>query len=96
MANVLILGGGFGGVVAAETLATNLSHQHQVTLVSRDDRFLFYPALVRFAFGECDNGGLHLAAVTTRYWGQGLAMMSLRVPVEYILQLSGDPLMRYR
>ncbi|MGH7261877.1 MAG: histidine kinase dimerization/phospho-acceptor domain-containing protein [Nitrospiraceae bacterium] len=22
-------------------------------------------------------GGLHLAAVTTRYWGQGLAMMSL-------------------
>ena len=22
------------------------------------------------------NGGLHLAAVTTRYWGQGLAMMS--------------------
>ncbi|MBA2593402.1 MAG: hypothetical protein H0U97_14560 [Gammaproteobacteria bacterium] len=24
-----------------------------------------------------DKGGLHLAAVTTRYWGQGLAMMSL-------------------
>ena len=54
MANVLILGGGFGGVVAAETLATNLSHPHQVTLVSREDRFLFYPALVRLAFGECD------------------------------------------
>jgi heterodisulfide reductase subunit A-like polyferredoxin len=28
MANVLILGGGFGGVVAAETLATNLSREH--------------------------------------------------------------------
>ncbi|MGB7923080.1 MAG: FAD-dependent oxidoreductase [Pyrinomonadaceae bacterium] len=54
MANVLILGGGFGGVVAAETLVTNLSHEHQVTLVSRDDRFLFYPALVRLAFGECE------------------------------------------
>jgi len=54
MANVLILGGGFGGVVAAETLATNLIHEHQVTLVSRNDRFLFYPALVRLAFGECD------------------------------------------
>lgn len=54
MANVLILGGGFGGVVAAEILVTNLSHEHQVTLVSRDDRFLFYPALVRLAFGECD------------------------------------------
>ncbi len=54
MANILILGGGFGGVVAAETLATNLGQEHQVTLVSRDDRFLFYPALVRLAFGECD------------------------------------------
>jgi sulfide:quinone oxidoreductase len=54
MANVLILGGGFGGVVAAEILAAKLSHDHQVTLVSRDDRFLFYPALVRLAFGECD------------------------------------------
>ena len=54
MANVLILGGGFGVVVAAETLAANLNHEHQVTLVSRDDRFLFYPALVRLAFGECD------------------------------------------
>lgn len=54
MANVLILGGGFGGVVAAETLATNLSHEHQVTIISRNDRFLFYPALVRLAFGECD------------------------------------------
>ena len=54
MANVLILGGGFGGIVAAEILAANLSREHQVTLVSRDDRFLFYPALVRLAFGECD------------------------------------------
>ncbi|MCI0525765.1 MAG: hypothetical protein L0Y75_10925 [Acidobacteria bacterium] len=35
-------------------MATNLSHEHQLTLVSRDDRFLFYPALVRLAFGECD------------------------------------------
>ncbi|MFH0343907.1 MAG: hypothetical protein ACHBNF_17700 [Chromatiales bacterium] len=38
-------GDGFGGVVAAETLATNLSYEHQLTLVSRDDRFLFYPVI---------------------------------------------------
>ncbi len=54
MANVLILGGGFGGVVAAERLAATLGSDHQITLVSRSDRFLFYPAFVRLAFGECD------------------------------------------
>src|SRR5215207_279456 len=55
MANVLILGGGFAGVVAAERLAHALdSAQHQVTLVSRARRFTFYPALVRLAFGECE------------------------------------------
>lgn len=52
MANVLILGGGFGGVVCAERLAKTLAPQHKITLVSRDDRFLFYPALVRLAFGH--------------------------------------------
>lgn len=53
MAKVLILGGGFGGVVAAQSLVKQLRDEHQVTLVSRRDRFLFYPALVRLAFGEC-------------------------------------------
>jgi sulfide:quinone oxidoreductase len=53
MANVLILGGGFGGVVAAERLATRLAPEHQITLVSRSSRFTFYPALVRLAFGQC-------------------------------------------
>jgi sulfide:quinone oxidoreductase len=54
MANVLILGGGFGGVICAERLAKTLSHEHRITLVSRDDRFLFYPALVRLAFGRAE------------------------------------------
>lgn len=54
MANILILGGGFAGVVAAERLARALdSSEHQITLVSRGARFTFYPALVRLAFGEC-------------------------------------------
>jgi sulfide:quinone oxidoreductase len=53
MAKVLILGGGFAGVVAAERLATQLDGQHQITLVSRDRHFVFYPALVRLAFGKC-------------------------------------------
>lgn len=53
MANVLILGGGFGGVVAAESLARQLSKEHQITLVSRSTKFIFYPELVRLAFGKC-------------------------------------------
>jgi len=53
MAKVLILGGGFGGVVAAERLARLLGDEHQITLVSRSRKFVFYPALVRLAFGKC-------------------------------------------
>jgi sulfide:quinone oxidoreductase len=53
MAKVLILGGGFGGVVAAERLAQQLGDEHQITLVSRSRQFIFYPALVRLAFGKC-------------------------------------------
>src|SRR4051812_30701000 len=55
MANVLILGGGFGGVVAAESLAKRLAPEHQITLVSRESELIFYPALVRLAFGLCDS-----------------------------------------
>jgi sulfide:quinone oxidoreductase len=54
MANILVLGGGFGGVVAAESLARALGHEHQITLVSRSPRFVFNPALVRLAFGKCE------------------------------------------
>ena len=53
MANVLILGGGFAGVVAAERLSHLLGDEHQITLVSRSRNFVFYPALVRLAFGKC-------------------------------------------
>jgi sulfide:quinone oxidoreductase len=53
MAKVLVVGGGFAGVVAAESLAKELEGDHEVTLVSRTRQFLFYPALVRFAFGQC-------------------------------------------
>lgn len=54
MSRVLILGGGFGGVVAAEALAQRLGDEHQITMVSRSSRFVFYPALVRLAFGKCE------------------------------------------
>src|SRR5262245_13138400 len=53
MSSVLIIGGGFGGVVAAESLAQRLGPEHQITLVSRRREFTFFPALVRLAFGRC-------------------------------------------
>lgn len=53
MANILIAGGGFGGLVAAESLATRVGSEHQITLVSRSRQFVFYPDLVRLAFGQC-------------------------------------------
>lgn len=54
MANILILGGGFGGLIVAERLAASLGSQHQITLVAPNRRFTFYPALVRLAFGGCE------------------------------------------
>jgi sulfide:quinone oxidoreductase len=56
MANILILGGGFGGLIAAERLAETLggSSVHRITLVAPTDKFTFYPALVRLAFGDCE------------------------------------------
>ncbi|HEY8461557.1 MAG TPA: FAD-dependent oxidoreductase [Blastocatellia bacterium] len=52
MANVLVLGGGFAGVVAAESLARRLGPEHQITLVSRHREFTFFPSLVQLAFGR--------------------------------------------
>ena len=52
MANILILGGGFSGVAAAESLAKQLTSDHQITLVSRSSRFVAHPSLVDFAFGK--------------------------------------------
>jgi sulfide:quinone oxidoreductase len=54
MAQIVILGGGFGGVVAAQTLAQRLGPEHRITLVSRQREFTFFPALVRLAFGLCE------------------------------------------
>ena len=41
-------------MVVAERLAKLVSAEHEMTLVSRDSRFVFYPALVRLAFGKCE------------------------------------------
>lgn len=56
MAHILILGGGFGGLMTAEQLVKILGEQngkHRITLAAPKDVFTFYPALVRLAFGDC-------------------------------------------
>lgn len=56
MANILILGGGFGGLMTAERLAEKFrggGFKNHITLVAPNDKFTFYPALVRLAFGDC-------------------------------------------
>lgn len=54
MANIIVLGGGFAGVTAAESLRSRLGEEHQVKLISKYSEFMFYPALVRLAFGRCN------------------------------------------
>ena len=53
MANILILGGGFGGLIVAEELSKRLAGGHRITLVSPRQEFTFYPGLVRVAFSDC-------------------------------------------
>jgi sulfide:quinone oxidoreductase len=52
MAKILILGGGFAALTAAEELGRMVGDQHEITLISENPRFLFYPALVPFVFGD--------------------------------------------
>jgi sulfide:quinone oxidoreductase len=54
MANILIIGGGFGGLIAAENLSSELGSEHQITLVSDSQKFVFYPALVQVALGRLE------------------------------------------
>lgn len=51
---VLVLGGGVGGVVAARTLRSELSDDHEVVLFERSRYHLFQPSLLWMLTGERD------------------------------------------
>ncbi len=55
MNKILILGGGFAAVAAAEELARS-SLSSEITIVSSSRAFVFYPALVPYVFGDFDIG----------------------------------------
>src|SRR6476619_1538610 len=59
MASIVILGGGFAGVTAAETLAAEVGGEHDITLVSAGRDFTFYPALVPLVFGDFEPQEIH-------------------------------------
>src|SRR5688572_16532560 len=54
MAKILILGGGFAAVSAAETLTSAVNAGHEVTLVSKSTELTFYPAIVPMVFGDLE------------------------------------------
>lgn len=64
MKNILILGGGFAGLVTAEELSQKLGDEYQITLISPQRDFTFYPALVRYAFGEVDEAEIKFDLAT--------------------------------
>jgi NADH dehydrogenase FAD-containing subunit len=70
MANVLVLGGGFAGVVAAESLAQRLGTEHRITLVSRHREFTFFPSLVQLAFGRLNLEDVFFDLVHRKVWDE--------------------------
>jgi sulfide:quinone oxidoreductase len=87
MANVLVLGGGFAGVVAAESLAQRLRPEHRITLVSRHREFTFFPSLARLAFGR-----LNLEDV---FFDLAHALQSRRVVLRQAEVIGYEPDKRY-
>src|SRR4051812_39909927 len=53
MARVLILGGGFAAISAAQEL-TSLLGDDEIILVSKSSEFTFYPAIIPCIFGDLD------------------------------------------
>lgn len=52
MAKIVILGGGFGGIVAANRLRKMLEREHKIVLVDKCDVHIYNPSLLLLVFGE--------------------------------------------
>lgn len=52
MAQIVVLGGGFGGVVAATELRKNLGNEHKVILIDKSREHLFTPSLLWLVLDE--------------------------------------------
>lgn len=63
MAKILILGGGFAAITAAEMLSATVGVEHEITLVSVNRSFTFFPALVPLVFGDFRPDEIHFDMV---------------------------------
>lgn len=52
MSKILILGGGFAAIAAAEVLAKEVGDRDEIVLVAKNEKFIFYPGLVPLVFGR--------------------------------------------
>ena len=58
MAKIIILGGGFAAISAAETLASAADAGHEITLVSKSPELTFFPGIVPMVFGDLEAGDI--------------------------------------
>jgi len=59
MARILILGGGFAAIAAAERLVRSISEADELVVVSSGREFVFSPALVPMVFGDIKPEEIH-------------------------------------
>jgi len=59
MAKILVLGGGFAALAAVEVLSKEVGDRAEITVVSANDEFIFYPALIPMVFGDFEPEELH-------------------------------------
>ena len=52
MKRILILGGGTGGLVAANELRKKLSKEHKIILIDRNDKHIYAPSFLWLMLGK--------------------------------------------
>ena len=63
MASIVILGGGVGGLVAANTLRRRLDRKHRIILIDRRGRYGFAYSTPKMAFAYAESSGKVVAHI---------------------------------
>lgn len=75
---MLVLGGGVGGLVAANRLRQWLPHRHRIILVDRAPRHLFQPSLLWLAVGQREPDRIHRPLARLRSKGIEVLISEIR------------------